>query len=151
MLSYLQTLYDMRPAKGAWEYQQTPPAQDGRGAPESDPRANRAHRTKAADDDYLTYTYTPSFVNLLPTDDERPDIDVEEEEEKDAARTPRLFIDLSEFTAKRTMVAEPHSPRQDKGGRDGWKALPASKLGEYTVIKDIAEGTFGKVKSEYFC
>jgi hypothetical protein len=23
----------------------------------------------------------------------------------------------------------------------------ASKLGEYTVVKDIAEGTFGKVKS----
>jgi hypothetical protein len=26
--------------------------------------------------------------------------------------------------------------------------FPVSKLGEYTVIKDIAEGTFGKVKSE---
>ena len=26
-------------------------------------------------------------------------------------------------------------------------ALPASKLGEYTVIGDIAEGTFGVVKS----
>jgi len=26
--------------------------------------------------------------------------------------------------------------------------FPASKLGEYTVVKDIAEGTFGKVKSE---
>jgi carbon catabolite-derepressing protein kinase len=25
---------------------------------------------------------------------------------------------------------------------------PASKLGEYTVMQDIAEGTFGKVKSE---
>lgn len=25
--------------------------------------------------------------------------------------------------------------------------FPASKLGEYTVIGDIAEGTFGKVKS----
>lgn len=25
--------------------------------------------------------------------------------------------------------------------------LPASKLGEYKVIKEIAEGTFGKVKS----
>ena len=25
--------------------------------------------------------------------------------------------------------------------------FPPSKLGEYTVIKDIAEGTFGKVKS----
>jgi hypothetical protein len=27
------------------------------------------------------------------------------------------------------------------------KAMPASKLGEYKVIKEIAEGTFGKVKS----
>jgi carbon catabolite-derepressing protein kinase len=25
---------------------------------------------------------------------------------------------------------------------------PASKLGEYTVLRDVAEGTFGKVKSE---
>jgi carbon catabolite-derepressing protein kinase len=25
--------------------------------------------------------------------------------------------------------------------------LPASKLGEYTIIGDIAEGTFGKVRS----
>jgi hypothetical protein len=25
--------------------------------------------------------------------------------------------------------------------------FPAAKLGEYTVIGDIAEGTFGKVKS----
>jgi carbon catabolite-derepressing protein kinase len=25
--------------------------------------------------------------------------------------------------------------------------FPASKLGEYTVIQEIAEGTFGKVKS----
>lgn len=25
--------------------------------------------------------------------------------------------------------------------------FPASKLGEYTVTSDIAEGTFGKVKS----
>jgi carbon catabolite-derepressing protein kinase len=24
---------------------------------------------------------------------------------------------------------------------------PASKLGEYTVLRDVAEGTFGKVKS----
>ena len=29
------------------------------------------------------------------------------------------------------------------------ETLPASKLGEYTVIEEIAEGTFGKVKSEY--
>ncbi|KIY64182.1 Pkinase-domain-containing protein [Cylindrobasidium torrendii FP15055 ss-10] len=29
---------------------------------------------------------------------------------------------------------------------DTLKALPASKLGEYTVIKDIADGTFGTVK-----
>ena len=27
--------------------------------------------------------------------------------------------------------------------------MPASKLGEYTVVKEIAEGTFGKVKSMY--
>lgn len=27
-------------------------------------------------------------------------------------------------------------------------SYPPSKLGEYTVIRDIAEGTFGKVKSE---
>jgi len=26
---------------------------------------------------------------------------------------------------------------------------PPEKLGEYTVIEDIAEGTFGKVKSRY--
>jgi len=25
--------------------------------------------------------------------------------------------------------------------------FPASKLGEYTVLRDVAEGTFGKVKS----
>ena len=28
--------------------------------------------------------------------------------------------------------------------------FPPSKLGEYTVISEIAEGTFGKVKSTYF-
>ena len=27
--------------------------------------------------------------------------------------------------------------------------MPASKLGEYTVVQEIAEGTFGKVKSMY--
>lgn len=27
------------------------------------------------------------------------------------------------------------------------ESFPASKLGEYTVIDEIAEGTFGKVKS----
>jgi hypothetical protein len=27
--------------------------------------------------------------------------------------------------------------------------MPASKLGEYTIIQEIAEGTFGKVKSVY--
>lgn len=26
---------------------------------------------------------------------------------------------------------------------------PPSRLGEYTVIREIAEGTFGKVKSEF--
>ena len=30
---------------------------------------------------------------------------------------------------------------------DAQGKLPPSKLGEYTVIRDIAEGTFGKVKS----
>ena len=30
---------------------------------------------------------------------------------------------------------------------DPLKPMPASKLGEYTVVKEIAEGTFGKVKS----
>jgi len=28
--------------------------------------------------------------------------------------------------------------------------FPASKLGEYTVLRDVAEGTFGKVKSMFF-
>jgi hypothetical protein len=28
--------------------------------------------------------------------------------------------------------------------------MPASRLGEYIVIQEIAEGTFGKVKSLYF-
>jgi len=28
-------------------------------------------------------------------------------------------------------------------------AMPPSKLGEYTVVQEIAEGTFGKVKSMY--
>jgi carbon catabolite-derepressing protein kinase len=28
-----------------------------------------------------------------------------------------------------------------------YKVYPATKLGEYTIIGDIAEGTFGKVKS----
>jgi carbon catabolite-derepressing protein kinase len=32
--------------------------------------------------------------------------------------------------------------------KDKLTIFPASKLGEYTVIKDIAEGTFGKVKSK---
>ena len=32
--------------------------------------------------------------------------------------------------------------------KDKFTVHPASKLGEYTVIKDIAEGTFGKVKSQ---
>ena len=27
--------------------------------------------------------------------------------------------------------------------------MPSSKLGEYTVVQEIAEGTFGKVKSVY--
>lgn len=27
-------------------------------------------------------------------------------------------------------------------------SFPPSKLGEYTVIQEIAEGTFGKVKSQ---
>jgi len=27
------------------------------------------------------------------------------------------------------------------------EVFPASKLGEYTVLRDVAEGTFGKVKS----
>ena len=29
------------------------------------------------------------------------------------------------------------------------QTLPASKLGEYKVVKEIAEGTFGKVKSTF--
>lgn len=29
------------------------------------------------------------------------------------------------------------------------EVFPASKLGEYTVLRDVAEGTFGKVKSMY--
>lgn len=29
------------------------------------------------------------------------------------------------------------------------ETFPPSKLGEYKVVKDIAEGTFGKVKSVY--
>jgi hypothetical protein len=29
------------------------------------------------------------------------------------------------------------------------RVMPASKLGEYTVVQEIAEGTFGKVKSMY--
>jgi hypothetical protein len=29
------------------------------------------------------------------------------------------------------------------------EVFQASKLGEYTVLRDIAEGTFGKVKSEF--
>ena len=33
------------------------------------------------------------------------------------------------------------------GDKEPLTVFPASKLGEYTVIKDIAEGTFGKVKS----
>jgi carbon catabolite-derepressing protein kinase len=33
------------------------------------------------------------------------------------------------------------------GDKEQLMVFPASKLGEYTVIKDIAEGTFGKVKS----
>jgi hypothetical protein len=27
--------------------------------------------------------------------------------------------------------------------------MPPSKLGEYTIVQEIAEGTFGKVKSMY--
>jgi carbon catabolite-derepressing protein kinase len=32
---------------------------------------------------------------------------------------------------------------------DQFTPYPPSKLGEYTVIQDIAEGTFGKVKSTH--
>lgn len=28
--------------------------------------------------------------------------------------------------------------------------MSSSKLGEYTIVQEIAEGTFGKVKSKYF-
>jgi carbon catabolite-derepressing protein kinase len=31
---------------------------------------------------------------------------------------------------------------------DTHPVYPPSKLGEYTVVQEIAEGTFGKVKSE---
>lgn len=34
-------------------------------------------------------------------------------------------------------------------GEDIRGTYPASRLGEYTVIQEIAEGTFGKVKSNY--
>jgi len=37
------------------------------------------------------------------------------------------------------------------GDKEPQTVFPASKLGEYTVIKDIAEGTFGKVKSKQIC
>ncbi len=35
-------------------------------------------------------------------------------------------------------------------GEEIQDAFPASKLGEYTVIQEIAEGTFGKVKSTLY-
>jgi hypothetical protein len=35
------------------------------------------------------------------------------------------------------------------GVRQVGNVLSSSKLGEYLVIKDIAEGTFGKVKSKH--
>jgi hypothetical protein len=41
-----------------------------------------------------------------------------------------------------------HDPAQAMGDKEPQTVFPASKLGEYTVIKDIAEGTFGKVKSK---
>jgi len=34
------------------------------------------------------------------------------------------------------------------GDKEKFTVFPASKLGEYTVMQDIAEGTFGKVKSK---
>ena len=33
--------------------------------------------------------------------------------------------------------------------REPISVMPPSKLGEYTVVQEIAEGTFGKVKSMY--
>jgi hypothetical protein len=43
-------------------------------------------------------------------------------------------ISLSEFA-----MPETHASKH--------KVYPASKLGEYHIIRDIAEGTFGKVRS----
>lgn len=33
--------------------------------------------------------------------------------------------------------------------QEPFHVMPPSKLGEYTVVQEIAEGTFGKVKSMY--
>jgi hypothetical protein len=41
-----------------------------------------------------------------------------------------------------------HDLAQAMGDKEPQTVFPASKLGEYTVIKDIAAGTFGKVKSK---
>jgi hypothetical protein len=60
-----------------------------------------------------------------------------------------LELPLSEALLLLTVTAD--SKAHDVSGKMSDKTFvihPVSKLGEYTVIKDIAEGTFGKVKSE---
>jgi hypothetical protein len=43
----------------------------------------------------------------------------------------------------------PASKRATMKEQEPIPVMPPSKLGEYTVIQEIAEGTFGKVKSVY--
>lgn len=144
MLTYLHHLYEHRP----WEHSKPMTARNGGGAPEwGYPSAERAQsRTRTSDDDEaaLRYSYSAFLADLLPPTDGDVHDKVSDEREHDAGRTPRLFIDLSEFANQRAAMAA----EQQKKSDDEWKALPASKLGEYVVIRDIAEGTFGKVRSE---
>jgi hypothetical protein len=46
-------------------------------------------------------------------------------------------------------TAQPAHRNATMREQDPMHVMSASKLGEYTVVQEIAEGTFGKVKSMY--
>lgn len=143
--------------QGAWEPGRSPPAENGHGAPERDP-------TKIAADIHspslaaLHTFHSDEYYYYRDDDDGDHNHNHNNYDEDTVAKTPKLFIDLSEFTPRKiTTMAADQAPPPRQNGRahhqhpaedHEWKALPPSKLGEYTVIRDIAEGTFGKVKSE---
>lgn len=59
---------------------------------------------------------------------------------------PSSMLDLPKSSIKRP---QPQQPQQQQSQQTPPLKQPASALGQYQVIKDIAEGTFGKVKSTF--